>query len=159
MLYTEPSHKVRKYDHGIKDVAAPASKLKPGFNPRHQFSQVIDHLETHYRHRYPDAPDFKHDASTAELVGIDELVLHIYEALPIPDVPKFHTYGYFLFVCCPRFAPLEPFKEWLERGECLAERSAGFLATTVSGRRRRLNVLKNLTVRVAQPAFRNMKSV
>ena len=115
VLYAEPSHKVRKYIHGIKDVAAVTSKLTPGFNPLQQFSQVIDRLETHYRHRYSDAPDFKHDASTAELIGIDELVLQTFDSLPIPDVPKFRTYGYFYFVSCPWTPPLHPYKGWLER--------------------------------------------
>jgi hypothetical protein len=48
VLYAEPAHNVRKYVHGIKDVAAATSKLKPGFNPLQQFSQLIDRLETHY---------------------------------------------------------------------------------------------------------------
>ena len=40
----------------------------------HKFGHVIDRPETHYRRRYPNVPDFRHDGSTSELVGIDEMV-------------------------------------------------------------------------------------
>jgi hypothetical protein len=114
VLYIDPARKLRKYDHGIKDVAAAASELRPNFDLKH-FAHIIDRLETHYRHRYPDAPDFKHDARTDELPGIDELVLYIYGSLPIPEVPKLHTYGYYSFVCRASIRAMEPYKKWLER--------------------------------------------
>jgi hypothetical protein len=115
VLYADPSHK-KKYLHNIKDVAAAASQKSPGFNTA-QFSHVIDHLERHYRQRYPDVPDFDYGASTGELAGIDEFVLHIYESLPIPEAAKFRNVGYYFFVCCswnPMPTPLVRYKEWLE---------------------------------------------
>ena len=95
VLYGDPSLDVRKHNHRIRDLASVASNLVPRFNAV-QFRQVIDRLETHYRRRgYPNVRDFGRDASTAELVGIDEVVLHVCERLPIPEVPKFRNYGYF----------------------------------------------------------------
>ena len=113
VLYVDRSHNVRQYEHKIKEIASVASKLNPGFEPM-QYSNVIDRLEMHYRQRYPDVPNFNRGASTAELVGIDEFVLYICDSLPIPEVPKFRSYGYFFFVCCP-WTPRDPYKEWLER--------------------------------------------
>ena len=114
VLYGDSSLDIRKYNHRIKELASVASTLEPSFNAL-QFSHVFDRLETHYRHRYPNVPDFRRDASTAELVAIDEAVLHIYEDLPIPEIPKFRSYGYFFFVCCSWTPPLDPHKKWLEQ--------------------------------------------
>jgi HEPN domain len=62
-----------KYRQSIKDLAAAASNIEPAFSTV-RFSHIIDRLETHYRHRYPDVSDFKHDARTDELAGIDEVI-------------------------------------------------------------------------------------
>jgi hypothetical protein len=113
ILYGDASQDVRKYNHRIKDLAQVASRLELRFNAS-QFSPFIDRLETHYHQRYPDVHDFKRDASTGELVGIDELVLHICECLPIPEMPKLRDYGVFFFVCCPWIPPEDPRKRWLE---------------------------------------------
>jgi len=127
VLYGDSSLDIRKYNHRIKDLASVASNLEPGFNAV-QFGQVIDRLETHYRHRYPNVPDFRRDASTAELVGIDEVVLHICESLPIPEVPKFRNYGYFFFVFCPWTPPIDSHKKWLEQENVALQRVKTLLA-------------------------------
>jgi hypothetical protein len=121
VLYGDPSRKVKNYLHSIKDLASVASSLEPRFDAV-QFGHVIDRLETHYRHRYPNVPDFKHDASTSELVGIDEIVLNISECLPIPEVPKFRNYGYFFFVCCSWTPSMDPYKKWLEQENVALQR-------------------------------------
>ena len=113
VLYGDPSLKVKNYLHSIKDLASVASSLEPRFDSV-RFGHVIDRLETHYRHRYPNVPDFKLDASTSELLEIDEIVLHISECLPIPEVPKFRNYGYFFFVCCSWTPSMDSYKKWLE---------------------------------------------
>jgi HEPN domain-containing protein len=126
VLFANRSLDVKKYNHRIKDLASEASHLTPGFNPV-QFAQVIDRLETHYRNRYPNVPAFKRDASTGELTGIDEFVLHICDSFPIPEVPKFRDYGYFFFVFCPWTSPMQPYRTWLERHNPALERARNSL--------------------------------
>ena len=121
VLYADPSLKVKNYLHSIKDLVSVALSLESSFDAA-RFGQVIDRLETHYRHRYPNVPDFKHDASTSELVGIDEMVLQISECLPIPEVPKFRNYGYFFFVCCSWLPSMDPYKKWLEQDNVALQR-------------------------------------
>ena len=121
VLYDDQSLKVKNYRHGIRDLASVASSLEPRFDAV-QFGHVFDRLETHYRHRYPDVPDFKPDASTSELVGIDEIVLLISECLPIPEVPKFRNYGYFFFVCCSWTPSMNPYKQWLQQENVALQR-------------------------------------
>ena len=116
----DPYSKI-KYGHNIKSLARDASKL-PGRFSTAQFDPLIARLETYYRFRYPDEPDFKPDASTAELADIDELVLHIYEGLPIPDVPKFHNYGLFSFICRPLVPPIDPYLRWLVHNNLAVQR-------------------------------------
>jgi hypothetical protein len=128
VLYGDPSRKVKKHRHRIKDLALLASSLKPQFSAV-QFGHVIDRLETHYRHRYPDVRDFKRDASTSELVGIDEIVLNISECLPIPEVPKFRNYGYYFFVCCSWTPSMHPYKKWLEQENVALQRVRASLLT------------------------------
>ena len=114
ILYADPVRVIKGYNHRIKHLASAASDLEPRFNPS-DFTKVIDRLEIHYRQRYPDVTNFDRSASTGELVCIDELVLHIWECLPIPDAPKFRSYGYYFFVCCPWAPPTNPHKKWLEQ--------------------------------------------
>jgi hypothetical protein len=121
VLYGDPSLRVKNYLHSIKDLVSVASSLERRFDAA-RFGHVIDRLETHYRHRYPNVPDFKHDASTSELVGIDEMVLNISECLPIPEVPKFRNYGYFFFVCCPWTPSDDPYKKWLQQENVALQR-------------------------------------
>jgi hypothetical protein len=121
VLYGDPSLDIRKYNHRIKDLASVASSIEPHFNST-QFGHVIDRLETHYRHRYPNVPGFRRDASTAELIGIDEIVLYICDCLPVPELPKFRNYGYFFFVCCSWTPPLGPHKKWLEQENVALQR-------------------------------------
>ncbi len=118
LLYATPSHK-KKYGHHIRDAAAAASKVTPCFNAT-QFNDVLKRLEWHYLNRYPNNSAYgaPGGSSTAELVGIDELVLHIYNSLPIPEVAKFRNMGYFFTVCCdwkPMPTILLQYKECLER--------------------------------------------
>lgn len=127
VLYGDPSLDIRNYKHRIKDLASVATSLEPRFNAA-QFSHVFDRLETHYRHRYPDVPDFRRDASTAELVGIDGAVLHLCECLPIPEVPKLRNYGLFYFVCCSWVPALNPHKIWLEQENVTLQRVKASLA-------------------------------
>jgi hypothetical protein len=122
ILYRHPSVNVeKKYHHRIKKVASDASLLAPRFNAL-QFSQVFERLETHYRNRYPDVTNFTREASPAELVGIDEAVLHICECLPIPEVPKFRNYGPFFFVCCNWIPSVPAYANWLEQGNLAIQR-------------------------------------
>ena len=127
VLYADPSLDIRKYNHRIRDLASVASGLEPRFDAV-QFRQVIDRLETHYRRRYPNVRDFGRDASTAELVGIDEVVLHVCEYLPIPEAPKFRNYGYFFFVFCPWTPVKDPHKKWLEQDNVALQRAKASLA-------------------------------
>lgn len=132
VLFANPSIDVKQYNHRIKTWASKASGLKPGFEPT-QFSLIIDRLETHYRNRYPNVPNFKRNASSGELIGIDEFVLHICDSLPIPEVPKFRNYGYFFFVFCP-WNPAMPYRIWLERDNATLDRVRNSLLQTAGCR-------------------------
>jgi hypothetical protein len=113
VLYADPLHNVKQYIHKIKDVATVASDLEPTFNTV-QFSHVIERLERHYRQRYPDVRDFDRNASTAELVGIDELVLHICDSFPIPMCPSFAITDIFLLSVVRGFQEIHIKNGWSE---------------------------------------------
>jgi hypothetical protein len=123
-LYKKPLHPVKDYLHDIKKVASVASNLEPTFNPLQPFAEIIEKLELHYHLRYPRDPYPSYSASTGELAQIDELMLYLYDSLPIPEVPKFRMRGYFLIVSCPRIPPvhLNPYKAWLERENAALQR-------------------------------------
>lgn len=84
-----PGYPVIKYLHFLRKMSLKASKLEPSFNPFQDFGETIDRLELHYSLRYPKVTEFPYSASTAELARIDELVLYLYDSLPIPEVPSF----------------------------------------------------------------------
>ena len=123
LLYVDPTIDVRKeYSHGITKLAAKACSLKPG-SDLSQFTKVIDRLEMHHNNRYPDHPKFKRDASTDELLAIDELVLLTVDSIPISEVPKFRNFGYFFIVCCPWEPRMNTLKDWLERQNLALQRA------------------------------------
>ena len=124
ILYCDPTFDVEAYGHNIRKIAAKAQIFEPRLETGH-FRQVFKRLEAHYRNRYPNAADLK--ASTAELVEIDELVLHICDCLPIPEGPKFRNYGPFLLLCCNRLPPLQPYTKWLERNNLALKRAKPIL--------------------------------
>jgi hypothetical protein len=101
------------FTHRISELVTAANSVQSRFSGV-GFEEVISRLERHYRQRYPNVPDFRRGASTAELNEIDKFVLYIYESLPIPEVPKFRLYGYFFRVCCP-WAERANEKTWLEQ--------------------------------------------
>jgi hypothetical protein len=122
LLFVDPSIDVKKeYSHGITKLAAKASSVKPGFDLS-RFTKVLDRLQMHYNNRYPDHPKFKRDASTDELIAIDELILLIVNSITIPEVPKLRNFGYFYIACCPWQPQMNPLKDWLERENLALQR-------------------------------------
>ena len=124
ILYKEPPYPVKNYLHDIKKVASAATNLEPSFNPTQHFGDIIDQLELHYHLRYPRDTYPPYSASAAELAQIDELVLYLYESLPIPEVAKFRNDGYFFAVCCPWSPPIHfnPDKDWMQRQNVALDR-------------------------------------
>ena len=127
ILYCDPTFDVEAYNHRIRKIAAEANRFEPHFNTR-LFRRVFKRLETHYRRRYPDARNLPHQASGAELVEIDELVLHICDCLPIPEELKFRIYGPFCFLCRSNASQVQPYAKWLEQKNlALKRRKANLL--------------------------------
>lgn len=90
ILFLDSTKNVRRLSHSLKDLAAQVLTLQPEL-ALSRYNLLIERLEKHYQTRYPDNPDASTQQSTGELEEIDDLIVFLNEAMPIPPEVKYRS--------------------------------------------------------------------